>query len=212
MSNKIFVDVKLKKYPVKIENLKSDYSNVSFPSIITDDFLSFLGLVEVQPVMKPVETTGFSVIEDYPREQAGKFFQNWKIVKSNLTPREQAARFEETKKLKILELSKLRFEKEVSGISVSGISVKTDRESQSQLATAVLTIKERFANSINWKGDNGWVNLNQTQILHISKMVSQYVQGCFNVEQMHYEKINNARSVEEINSYDLTVGWPTQQY
>lgn len=210
--NKIYFDVASKKYPITIDMLKNRYPNVSFPSIITDDFLSFLGLVEVIPVERPIDTDTHSVIEDLPRAQNGKFYQNWKIVKLNLTDAEKNERIQDVRQKKINDLTTLRFEKEVNGINVNGISVRTDRESQSQLAAAVLTLKEKFANSINWKGENGWVNLNQAQILQISKIVSQYVQGCFNVEQMHYAKIANLRSVEEINKYDFTVGWPTQQY
>lgn len=208
-----FYDPIKNRYPIYLKDLKKAYPQTSFPAKIDDSFLTFLGLKKVVFVAKPsVNSVTHDLSEGTPVKIGEHYHQNWIATNLNLSENEQRDRLSMFKEETIAKLAAYRFELEVGGISVNGVTVKTDRESQAQLASALLTINEGFANSINWKSANGWVNLDKKSIQQISKIVAQHVQGCFNVEQMHASKILNFATIEELSNYDFKTGWPTTTY
>ena len=200
-------------YPVNLENLQDQYPKTSFPETVNSEFLAFLGLVRVVEVNKPINVAvTHDVVEGTPVKNGDEFYQNWIVTPVALSAQQVDERIAAAKVALCDALSTFRFNLEVGGISVDGVTVKTDRESQAQLTAALLTLNEGFAPSINWKSASGWINLNKAQLQQISKIVAQHVQGCFNVEQMHYSAIQKLASAEEVAAYDFTLGWPTNQY
>ena len=212
--NNCYFDPINNNYPVTLENIRSQYPSVSFPTIINDEFIfNFLGLVKVVKTTKPsVTSLSHSVIEEKPIKDGQHYKQVWIVVNENLTPEQQAAKLEKIKYDKLSSLAFVRYMIETDGITVSGNAVKTDRESQAQLASAVLSINHGFTNMINWKGNDGWTHLNKEQIIQFGKIVSQHVQGCFNIEQMHSKNIQKLTTLTEVESYDIKTAWPSPQY
>lgn len=100
------------------------------------------------------------------------------------------------------ELAALRYEKEVSGITVGDSVVETDRLSQSMLSGAFIACQLEPTREIDWKGKNGWVKLNASQIAAISAVVANHVQACFTREKELSEALDN-----EITT-DISTGWP----
>jgi hypothetical protein len=209
-----YFDPTTKTYPITLEDIRSYKKNVSMPSVLDDNFITFLGLVRVVGTVKPVlKSVTDYLIEGIPiKAKDGLYHQTWISRKYDFNAGEFPQRFQELKNKKLEELATYRWNIEVAGIKVNDVEVKTDRESQSQLASAIMMIANKFANNVNWKGANGWVTLSENQVLEIGKYVSQFVQGCFNIERVHSEKIQKLETVEEVFSYDFTKGWGTNQF
>ena len=209
----IYFDPVRKYYPVTSDNISTYYKNLSVPVDTDESFITFLGLKRVVAEPKPIiKSVADVVVENDPVLINGEYHQNWVVKKLNISQEEQAIKIEELRKKILSELASYRWEKEVNGIIVNGLEILTDRESQAQLASAVMVITQRFANTINWKGRNGWITLYPDQIIAISRFVSQFVQGCFNIEKYHSEQISKLQTVEELMSYDYTTKWGTNVF
>jgi len=112
------------------------------------------------------------------------------------------------KEEKLAALAAYRYAKETGGITVSGATIKTDRESQALIAGAKLYSDLNEAVLIDWKAENGWVQINRAAIVAISQAVAAHVQACFSQEKVHSEAINALTTAAEIEAYDITTGWP----
>jgi hypothetical protein len=76
-----------------------------------------------------------------------------------------------------------RYKKETGGITVSGIAMPTDRETQAQLSGAYAYVQATPAATIQWKLANGsFASLTAAQIASIATAVAAHVQACFAAE------------------------------
>jgi len=107
---------------------------------------------------------------------------------------------------KIEELASKRFTVETSGVWVGGVEVKTDRESQATLASALLAMRSGMLNVIDWKtGDGSWVQLDLAQIEAVAGAVAQHVQAAFSTERALSQAVLQATTVQEVEA----IVWPT---
>jgi len=79
-------------------------------------------------------------------------------------------------------ISEYRKTMENGGVEVSGMLIQTDSESRSNLLGA-----SQLGVAINWKAENGFVELTNEQIQGIALVVGTHVQKCFNSERVVYE-------------------------
>lgn len=81
-------------------------------------------------------------------------------------------------------LSACRWEHEVGGLTLpDGRRIRTTRESQSQLSSAMLAYQSgHLIEPTTWKLESGWVELDATQIADIAAAVSAHIQACFKAE------------------------------
>ena len=112
------------------------------------------------------------------------------------------------KSAKIDELSALRYQHETAGITLNGMTIETDRQSQSLITGAWSISQINPAILIDWKGANGWVQIDAATITAIAGAVAAHVQACFSAERIHAEAILALETSEEVAAYDLTTGWP----
>ena len=119
----------------------------------------------------------------------------------------QIVTLEDTKQRKLSELAALRFQKETAGITLNGSVIRTDRESQGMVTGAYCTSLLNPAVLINFKGANGWIQIDATEIAGISSAVSSYVQSCFTNEKVLTLLIEAATTVSDVQAIDLTTGW-----
>jgi hypothetical protein len=76
-----------------------------------------------------------------------------------------------------------RFNREVAGIVVDGISVGTTREDQARIVAAQLMAAANPQLTFHWKKPDGsFARLTSEQVVSIGEKVSAYVQACFAVE------------------------------
>ncbi len=116
---------------------------------------------------------------------------------------------EEVKAAKLADLATYRWTKETEGITVSGVAIKTDRESQSLINGALKLFDLNPAlPAIDWKGANGWVQVDRATLEAVGLAVGVHVQACFTREKYHAEAIGALTTIEDIEAYDFTTGWP----
>lgn len=82
-------------------------------------------------------------------------------------------------------IASIRFHKETGGITLGGVEIKTDRESQSLLANGYTSLKEGLVSQVRWKGADGtWTVFTSSEELKpIAAAVSQHVEGCWSAEE-----------------------------
>jgi hypothetical protein len=116
---------------------------------------------------------------------------------------------EEQKSLKLTALAYYRWQKETEGITLNGVGIKTDRESQGLLngALKLFDLNPLLA-AIDWKGENGWVQVDKATLEAVGRAVGAKVQACFTREKYHTEAIAALTTIEDIEAYDFTTGWP----
>jgi len=102
-------------------------------------------------------------------------------------------------------LASNRFIKEISGMTINGALIHTDRESQAMLNAAyVMATTGNLESGTIWKGADGWHTLAKADILALSVAVKDFVEALFVAEKAKYDLIEAATTVEEVNAIDLT--------
>lgn len=114
---------------------------------------------------------------------------------------------EEYKVYKNKELASIRYSHEIAGINLSGMTIETNRESQSLINGAWSYAQLNPSVLIDWKGSNGWIQIDATMINLIATAVAKHVQSCFSNEKLLSNLINNCNSKEDIDLLDLNAGW-----
>lgn len=133
------------------------------------------------------------------------------FTQEQLIEMERASRNPEVVRQELIaKLADYRYAREISGVYVNGIKVGSERGVQSTINNCLASLREGFIESIEFKADSGWVTLNLEAVREIAQKVSAYVQQCFAAEKGHLEAIAHLRTLQEMDSYDVTVGWPSQ--
>ena len=97
-----------------------------------------------------------------------------------------------------------RFQVETGGVTVAGVKLNTERDSQSLLTGAAFAASIDPDYRIKWKAETGFVDLAGEQILGISSQVRAFVQACFNREA----ELLGAVADGSITAEMLEEGWP----
>lgn len=75
-----------------------------------------------------------------------------------------------------------RYAVETGGVTVNGVSVATDRDSQSMVANAYAGMQASGATSVRFKAASGWIELSLDQLKAVALAVFDHVQACFTAE------------------------------
>ena len=78
---------------------------------------------------------------------------------------------------------------------------------RSQRRPARITAQINPAATVDWKGENGWVQIGATEIAAISANVSAHVQACFTNERTLATAIELLATVEDVIAYDIATQW-----
>ena len=97
-----------------------------------------------------------------------------------------------------------RFQAETGGVTVQGIPVNTERDSQALLTGAAFAASLDPGYHIKWKAATGFVDLTGEQILGIASQVRAFVQACFSREA----ELLGAVADGSITAEMLEEGWP----
>ena len=121
-----------------------------------------------------------------------------------MTAAEKAARDELIAAQWADQIAARRFEVETEGVTVAGVQINTERDSQSLLTGAAFAASLDPGYHIKWKAATGFVDLTGEQILGIASQVRAFVQACFNREA----ELLGAVADGSITSEMLEGGWP----
>jgi len=109
---------------------------------------------------------------------------------------------------KLKELADYRWTKETGGTTLMGMVINTDENSQQKVTGARVAANADPTLVIDWKAENGWVQLNAQIIVAISDAVRAHVQACFTNEKAHYTAMSAIKDAFVLMQYDFTTGWP----
>jgi hypothetical protein len=107
---------------------------------------------------------------------------------------------DEAKSAKKSEIAAARYAAEIAGVTIGGVVVRTDRESQSLITGAALKALQDAEYTCSWKTDAGFVELSAPQILAIADAVRAHVQSCFDHEADLVALIDAAETVEDLEA------------
>lgn len=114
-----------------------------------------------------------------------------------------------TKASLLAEVATKRWQVETGGIIVSGRFVATDRESQAQLNSVYVSLKNGLIADTAWKATDGdFTVVTLTDLEPVAQAVAAHVSACFAIEQIHNEAISALKTQEELDSYDVNAAWP----
>lgn len=94
-----------------------------------------------------------------------------------------------------------RYDVEVGGIVYDGMEVKTDRESQSTVASSMMSFMAGVLESINFKFGNGWKVFDATTFPAFAKVFSFHVGNCFASESLVMSQLQEM-TLEELLAKD----------
>lgn len=97
-----------------------------------------------------------------------------------------------------------RWQAEVAGITVNGMAVATDRDSQSLITGAAIAAMRDPAYVCRWKTATGFVELNAEQLTAVADTVRAHVQACFDREAALLAELDAGTLTPEM----LEQGWP----
>ena len=97
-----------------------------------------------------------------------------------------------------------RFQAETGGAVVEGLTVNTERDSQSLLTGAAFAASLDPEYRIKWKTASGFAELTGEQVIALATAVRAHVQACFNREA----ELQAAVADGSITAEMLEQGWP----
>ena len=100
-----------------------------------------------------------------------------------------------------------RYELETGGITVSGASILTDRASQAMINGAYNYVQANPSATIDFKGADGWITLDATQMSTIADAVGAHVQACFAAESSISADIQSG-TITSTAEIDSDSRWP----
>ena len=112
-------------------------------------------------------------------------------------------KFAKAKEAKKAEIAQARYNAEIAGITINGVLIKTDRETQAVLTAACLQAYIDSGYSLNWKtADGTFVSLPAEQIMAFGTAVRAHVQACFDKEAELLPLIASARTQAELDTIE----------
>lgn len=112
---------------------------------------------------------------------------------------------------RLRDLAATRYTVETAGILLGGAVIRTDEASQAKINGAYSLVQRVPETMVDWKGANGWTQLNAAQMTAIATAAGQHVQACYSAERGHAEALAAlaaAEDVEDLIAYDIEDGWP----
>ncbi|MDF5870830.1 DUF4376 domain-containing protein [Pseudomonas aeruginosa] len=97
-----------------------------------------------------------------------------------------------------------RYQAETAGITVNGMALPTDRDSQALVTGAALAAVIDPNYTCQWKTDGGFIDLNAQQIITMASAMRAHVQACFDREAA----LLDALAAGTYTAAQLDQGWP----
>ena len=137
-----------------------------------------------------VTSAPYLLVEDDPGEIA------------NVNELSGVERLAGAKAAKKQEIAAARYAAEIAGVTVGGVGVKTDRESQALITGGALAATQDSEYTCTWKAESGFVVLNAQTIIAVAQAVRSYVQACFDAEAAKCILIDAAQTVEDVEAVE----------
>lgn len=155
---------------------------------------------EYDPITQRVIGLGPALID-------GTWTQQWAV--ETLTAEEIAANTGALRNSLTAQVTSLRWQHETGGITLpGGIQIATGTDDQNRITTVIANAQLAGVTAVDFKSASGWVTLTLEQVQGIAAAIALHVQACFSAERAHHEAIDALASIEALQAYDVTAGWP----
>ena len=215
----MFINVATQAYPLSYEDIKKTNQHISFTTTMNLEFLSSIGYepVKISPYPTGLKLHQYATLQP-PAFNGTEWVQEFIVedyVFTGLTdvnnqpidPVVAETHFvEHTKRQLRAQLARYRYIVETGGIEVNGVFVMTDRTSQSSIIGAHIRSQINPFATVDWKGVDGWVQLNNAAITAMSTAVLNHVQACFSKERTLSEALD-ALTLEQLSSFNVHAEW-----
>ena len=112
--------------------------------------------------------------------------------------------FDELKALKKQQIASARYEAEIAGTVVDGVTIDTGRDSQALITGAALAAMLDNKYSLNWKTASGFIHLTAPEIIAVAQAVRAHVQSCFDKEGELVALVDAAQTADDL----AAITWP----
>lgn len=166
------------------QSARALYPNMSI-SVGTQQFGDVVGYQEITPPEYDPFTERLE--ETTPVNGESGWVQQWAIV-----PLDEIviAANRELQKIQLKqEIAERRYQKEISGIEVNGVTVDTTRESQSLITGAAVSAMLDSTYTCRWKTPTGFIELDAAATIALAQSVRVHVQACFDRERELLEQL-----------------------
>jgi hypothetical protein len=186
------------EYPIL--NIRQYFPELMLPEDLTNDATLPDGFVYVHASVLPtLDKMSQKAEQALPVYDGTKWVVSYVIVP--LSPDELGQVNENAKAT----IASRRFTAEVSGITFNGMTIYTDRTTQSKLTGAAVRAIQNSAYTVSWKlADNTFITLTSVQILAVADAVGDYVQACYNREAALLVALGDGTYADAM----LEEGWP----
>jgi hypothetical protein len=103
-------------------------------------------------------------------------------------------------------VSAKRWAVETGGTTVNGAVIQTDAGSQAKLSGALQLVQADDTVIADWKGADGWVQLNAAAVTAIATAVGLHVQAAFSREKALHDAIDAAADFTALDLIDIEAG------
>lgn len=162
------------------------------------------------PVFEGAQPTGepWQHVESDGIEQDGQ--GRW-VTKYRLEPTElDEDGLNAQKDAKLATLAAKRWSVETGGLTIGGMPVKTDEDTQRKITGAYVQATRDPAFVVRWKlAPATYVNLDANTLIMIGDAVTNHIQSCFVHESDLADQIVAATDWEELVAVDIQAGWST---
>lgn len=105
-------------------------------------------------------------------------------------------------------LANKRWQIETGGVTLGGMTIPTDRDTQSIVDRAVKAFADGdITGAIDFKTAAGFVQIDETAMRAIKAAGAQHIQACFTRERELTAAIDAAATHAALDAIDITVGW-----
>lgn len=114
--------------------------------------------------------------------------------------------FAELQTAKRAEIAAARYEREIAGVEVNGVTIDTGRDSQALITGAAVAAMLDDEYSLNWKTTAGFIHLTAPEIIAVAQAVRAHVQACFDREGELVALVDAAETKEDLD--EIIISWP----
>lgn len=105
-------------------------------------------------------------------------------------------------------LANKRWQIETGGVTLGGLTIPTDRDTQSIVDRAVAAFADGdITGAIDFKTAAGFVQIDEAAMRAIKAAGAQHIQACFTRERELNAAINSAATHAALDAVDINVGW-----
>lgn len=200
------------RWPLGERYICTENPSVSFAFPLDTETLASYGFVKFQYADQPTHDLFFEeVTEVAPALVNGIAVQQWQVVekyspeeRERLLAEREVEREKQQRTELVQQIASRRWQAEVGGITVNGIPMATDRDSQALITGAALAAMRDPAYVCRWKTAGGFVALNAEQLTSVADTVRAHVQACFDREAALLAELEAGTLTPDM----LEQGWP----